>query len=472
MTTEKLENLKRLINTSPILNVSERAEWLALLDLMNDKQLLELEKILNSNQKPADQLISKSVNQPASTAGGKISKSANQQVSQSVSRQDIGEKKQDPRFKIQEADGSASIKASPMMAQLPKLSHIMNLPNLEHSAFGMQRVAPPSEQKNALLDNTASQIESTQQPAKTSVALTKKPSIFAAKLKAIFGEKELPSGQKNPQLDLSQAPAVPVPSSSLPPKPIVLNSPAVVQIFEPQSVKFASSEPETLTSQKPVVSPTQVVKTPPPPKIQEKTLVKKPTFVEAKPILKQPAMSEISELLKKVSSQATESKTSLSPEENITKDASAGKAARDFLPGINFPVQSDNTTQRILSSIEEHKLMAKAVSEPKISKTEMVAVNLNSLQDLTGMDSEILQKNDFDYFVKKIKDLVYKLGYHDVLFNLEKSNLYQSYIRTGIEILNKQSDFEQLADSDQATKFLTRHQFEEVADLLRMIQTG
>ncbi len=42
----KEEKIKQLVNASPILTSAERSEWLALLGLMNDKQVNELEKIL------------------------------------------------------------------------------------------------------------------------------------------------------------------------------------------------------------------------------------------------------------------------------------------------------------------------------------------------------------------------------------------------------------------------------------------
>ncbi len=48
MNLQQIEKLKGLIQTSPVLNSAERDEWLMLLDLMNEKQMQELEKILAS----------------------------------------------------------------------------------------------------------------------------------------------------------------------------------------------------------------------------------------------------------------------------------------------------------------------------------------------------------------------------------------------------------------------------------------
>ena len=44
----QLENVKKLLETSPQVTSSEREEWLSLLPFMNDKQLMELVKILES----------------------------------------------------------------------------------------------------------------------------------------------------------------------------------------------------------------------------------------------------------------------------------------------------------------------------------------------------------------------------------------------------------------------------------------
>src|ERR1700759_5763880 len=45
---QQRDNLAELIKVSPILNAQERPEWLEFLNLMDDKQTLELERILKS----------------------------------------------------------------------------------------------------------------------------------------------------------------------------------------------------------------------------------------------------------------------------------------------------------------------------------------------------------------------------------------------------------------------------------------
>ncbi len=53
MNPQQEQKLKELIRTSFVLNDIERQEWLALLGLMNDKQVFELEKILSTHLPPA-----------------------------------------------------------------------------------------------------------------------------------------------------------------------------------------------------------------------------------------------------------------------------------------------------------------------------------------------------------------------------------------------------------------------------------
>lgn len=65
----QLENVKKLLETSPQVTSVEREEWLSLLQFMNDKQLLELTEILESP-----------VNMPATVPVAEVAKSENAQV--------------------------------------------------------------------------------------------------------------------------------------------------------------------------------------------------------------------------------------------------------------------------------------------------------------------------------------------------------------------------------------------------------
>ena len=162
MNPQQLEKLKGLIHTSGILNEGERAEWLTLLELMNDKQLNELEKILTSTQQTAH---------------------SRQQIV------DSGE------TKVKEIKKTAE----PVKSHMPSLSHIMNLPKtldghaptfkLSQKTMGTPRVAMPTGKELS--------------PAVTSKTIKQKQS-FGNRLKAIFAEKELPAGKPENELSLPE----------------------------------------------------------------------------------------------------------------------------------------------------------------------------------------------------------------------------------------------------------------------------
>ncbi len=175
MSTTKIENIIGLINSSPILSLSERADWLTLLGLMNDKQLLELEKILSENQKPT-QPVSVSLHPIIGTEVGKPS------VAKIVESKPEGRKTgsadsnaaQNTRSSANTAGAKPLAPSPSLLPQMPKMSHIMNLPTFKQPSAPLP-VKPPME---------------------------KKPSIFASKLKAIFKEKELPAGHPEFELEL------------------------------------------------------------------------------------------------------------------------------------------------------------------------------------------------------------------------------------------------------------------------------
>jgi hypothetical protein len=72
----------------------------------------------------------------------------------------------------------------------------------------------------------------------------------------------------------------------------------------------------------------------------------------------------------------------------------------------------------------------------------------------------------------KLKALVGKFGYHEVVSNFEHSPLFKSYIDTGLKILEDQTSFESLDESTTMVKYLSREEFERVVDLLRQLQAG
>lgn len=155
MQPDETNKIKSLVNTSTILSASEKAEWLALLDVMNDKQLGELEGILvgsavSSKQTSNQQAATKVITSPS------------------------------PSFERRGMEQPALA-----VMQMPKLSHIMNLPNFTPT-FAKTAAEPLPQAPLG-----ASQAD-----------VGKKSSAFASKLKAIFKEKELPAGL--PELELEE----------------------------------------------------------------------------------------------------------------------------------------------------------------------------------------------------------------------------------------------------------------------------
>ena len=350
MLQEKIEKLKILIQTSAILNDAERAEWLTLLGLMNDKQLLELERILTASQPDAVHTV------PA----------------------------------VKPAVPAQSDKpASP--GHLPQLSHIMNLPltpdgkpaaqNFKHNDL----LAKPAEKKPSML---------------VSKPAPKQPGAFLSKLRHIVDEKELPAGKSEKNM---------LPAHGTPDKPVQQAAP----VRQPAPVKPAA--PAKIAPQqapKPLVPP---------------VIVKPPV---------------------------------------ISKTKHQAPAASELRP-------EDQTRQGILESIKKH-LEEKGqpdniyIEEDRTFKNDW---KVKGLEDLAQMSIQTLENNDAGIMAQKIKDLLHKHNYHEILFSLEKSQAYKSYLETGTELLRRQTDFEHMPESALNSRF-NREQFERFADLLRFIQAA
>ncbi|HYV33968.1 MAG TPA: hypothetical protein VE973_03935, partial [Candidatus Limnocylindria bacterium] len=137
--------------------------------------------------------------------------------------------------------------------------------------------------------------------------------------------------------------------------------------------------------------------------------------------------------------------------------------------GLSFGQTSDQTKQETLSSIKEHIEQTKTlVRTPKGLTTAII----ETLPDLTRLTLRILDSEDFNSLLKKIKNLIAKYGYHEVVFNVEKSPLYQNYIKTGSELLSNDNSFEKMENEPSLERHLSREQFEKLTDLLSQMQEG
>lgn len=406
-----IEKIENLVKSSPILSFQERAEWLALLGLMNDKQLGELEKIL----------------------------------SEGIRKQELGIRSQIPS---QEHLNQANSR----VPQMPKLSHIVNLPKIGESEYRRIR-----ESENPALSKrpakTAASLEMEQKKTLDFAPKVKSGGGFLGKLKSIFAEKELTTSRQEFPLELtdgsrqevrgkgqevSQA-TVHLPlrvndklknAPPVPPKPKVsFPIPAAHAV----AIRAALSEAERAVH--------SVGKDPKSASIQEKT---------NKPVLKAPAPLAV-------------------------KLNSPDRAADIFTPGINFPKTSEKSKSQTLANIKEH-LEQRAESVPLLSSSTRPSLGkdvvFKTLEDLNSFDYRLLDNGNSDELAKKIKSLINEFGYFQVIFNLEKSPVYKIYLATGLKLLSEQLTFEELAEQPRSEPYLERQEFEKFTDLLTKMQTG
>src|SRR3989344_479332 len=148
MNLDKIEKIKALVRQSAILNARERGEWLALLEVMDDKQLFELEKILGSGIRDKGPEISKKsslILNPSSFA--KASTFAEATADKSEDKLSLTKKP---------AQASKPLPPQNVMPirATPALSHILNLPK------GFSSEKPQSSQ--AAVSNTIGPLPSSE----------------------------------------------------------------------------------------------------------------------------------------------------------------------------------------------------------------------------------------------------------------------------------------------------------------------
>jgi hypothetical protein len=327
-----IKKIEDLIIASTILTPPERADWMALLELMDDPQLLELEQILSSAQTPKVSVV-----RPVSVV-------------------------------------------PPVASQIPKLTHIVNLPSNVGIAQTAQKPLPKPVQPV---------VPQSIQSRPVAAPQSKQLSAFALKLRQMFKEPELPPAK--PELDL---PPGEEKLSLIPKSPAVVNTKST-----PKKQPEASFEP--ILKLKPQSRPAEFsLAVPKPPAPQ-------PVF-EAVPHIIQP----------------------------------------EFIKA------------------------APPVDRPLIIPSGPPAEIPKNLEDLPKLTVSAMRSIGIPDILKSMKNLAGQHGYYEVVFNLEKSLLYQSYLKTGAAILKNEGNFGKFGTSGENEDYLTRVQFEEFADALREIQGG
>jgi len=413
MQLDKIEKLKNLIKSSSILNSQEREEWLQLLELMNDKQMWELEKILMSSQQSA-----------------------------------VSSQRSLPRL---DSESKRASKGEGGEVHLPSLAHIINLPQTKIS----QSPFPFSHLEGTKITPSPGLAIKLQGP----IAVEEKTKgRFWQKIKDILAEKELPAGHKEAVEEL-ELPDSTRPQTSPPHE-------------EGKGEVIAKARQVSKPSMTPSISPSQggeSLKVPVPPArksqqtfsatLKEETLLPKSkvTLTNLEEKIKLAPGIRIPQVPEGVKLKDLDTKPLSMPDE-LAQEILARRSK--FQEGVE-PKGS--------KIVEEKQAAFYDLSKGRMA--EETSLKLGKLSDLAQLKPADFDSNSFHSLVKKIRALISSFNYHQVMSNLEKSLLYKAYINTGMQILNQKSDFMQLA-SKSPKEFLNREDFERFADLLIEIQTG
>lgn len=432
MNLQLVEKLKGLIAESSILNPNEKQEWDALLELMNDMQMRELENILSeklssSAKATADKNVESVKPQTAKPLGGIsiVSKPVQQQPVKQNATVQMQAKPALP-FKIEPVKPKEEKKSQDNFVK-PPLGHIINLPK-----FGAPQNLP-SKQPN-LAVNTV----------QTSAGKV----TFLQKLKAILREPELPAGQKEALL--------PAGKSELQTKVELNNTPAAKTV-ERTGLFVLKTDSKKQSAPPLVPTPPKKQAVPEKPKTQEpgfikqtdreavaKLLSQKENAKPQVPQQKNPKTQTVEEVLQKQAPKIFDSKglEKWPDQYNIKQDPHKVDASK-------YVQKGQNSTLTTVSA-GAAKAVSMEVREPK---------------DLENLETSWLDETS----VKKFKDLVKHFGNYEVMQYLEKSPLYKAYLLTGSQILQDASTFE--AESKKNPQLLDKESFEKTADLLRIIQS-
>lgn len=386
MSVQQIEKLKKLIAESSILNSYEKQEWLQLLELMNDKQLLELERILAPAESP------KPAPQPRASPQIKAS----------------------PVPVIISAPQKQPEKPGPKMP----LGHIINLPKVEKTAAPEKPAPKPSFGISSLSPVFAKAAGKSGQKNAGSPAA---PSAggFSAKLKNMLAEPELPPGLLEHELELP-APEKETHIFQLKPK-----APPPVPVPPPKIIPQAGQ----LVEEK---SPRTEAGTAQNTKLKE---------------LFEPAQQKVDQVL-----------TRTGKLERYQK-SEEGKGLEKWPKFYDVTGKTASKPGQAPSSVLQR-------GAPAASPAPLKPLDLKQPADLQNLGADAL-RSDLE---KPLRGFIKRYGYHKVIPFLEKSPLYQSYINTGREILEKSSSFESAYKGNR--KLLDRGSFERMADLLRVIQAG
>ncbi len=378
MQQAELNKITQLVKESSLLNPQEREEWLTLMGLMNDKQLLELEKILDSNRqapiaKPAPLVPPLGSLIPAKTP--------------------IVPEKKVP---------------APNFAA-PNLSHIVNLPKVgavfPHPVAAIAKPAPKLAEKPA------------------SAKPLSAGNGFWSKVKDVLAEKELPPGHKEPTEELE------------------LIGPRPQKLPAPLPPKKPGAEPTKIFAQNVYISPL-----PPQNPAPHKDLIL-------------PSRGQVELSAKKVLEPKAQTP------EQIDKLFVAGLKNTKVLMDAKLEAERKRLAP-ILPPVLAPKTPAGQL--PKISTPSSQPVfSLTKVEDVEQLKGGTVNSQEASKLGDQLRDLVRMYGYHKVVFSLEKSPAYKSYINTGLAALSGKYDF---GPNGSGGKYMSREEFESFVDVLRKMK--
>ncbi|GEM_PF-4148724 len=113
--------------------------------------------------------------------------------------------------------------------------------------------------------------------------------------------------------------------------------------------------------------------------------------------------------------------------------------------------------------------------QPLRAMDQAVVVGLpKNIADIAALDIRVFRSFDLLPLVEALRVIVRSIGYFDVLFALEQSPLYKTYLYMGNKILEENLAYSQLEIMMQTDgkNYLTKPEFEKFTDILRKIQVN
>jgi hypothetical protein len=539
MQTDHYQKIQNLVKTAGILSAAEKNEWVDLMDLMNDRQLLELEKILASSSSFAKASADKQQSAISSQQNA---------FNQKIRRPELTGKD------LTELRAPLSVPKPPV----PKPSLPKNLPIAQEAGPGLSFTPPQfsavakglggkaeTQNKTGQDENTTKTgagfkhilnfpktvgfeagkdlLSKTFPPKVESqqIKTPKKESAFLTKLKAIFAEKELPPG------------ILPKTSPAKPPIPLAplkkVEAGPALKKFTPEKPPEKKPERDNITINLNFQSPGDLANVPglekvgqelkdilgradrggnvssPAPKVSVPAVLPQipktpPVILEIKPEGSSPMSGQIREGSPEANFAKTRTsnltiqaeKVSISPllskarEDNLAslaalsdkdiqalgkKQAQAKKYGEDenVAPGLNFFEASptEPLAGKPLAAYEK-PFPAFVKKSAKIILFEKPGddMRLETLKDASELSVADLKQHAVGTFFRKLQRLSVQSGWHEAVFNLEKSPLYKAYVNTGAQLLKNQANFEKIPVQGGSAEQLDRKDFEQFTDLL------